>query len=211
MAKSVAVTISEPNFQTSEFHIVGVTPYVQNRFSEKTKRMMLETQRKPGGTKGKKREPRKVEDEFEASIHYDEDGNFGIPCAAFRSSMIDACRAAGYQMTKAKMSVFCIPDSFDREDGTPLVKLFGDPERLDSMVRLESGVASISIRALWREWWAKPKIRWDADQFGISDVANLLMRAGMQVGIGEGRFFSKKSHGIGWGTFELSNKEDGNE
>ena len=41
---------------------------------------------------------------------------------------------------------------------------------------------------------------------GEEDVANLIMRAGMQAGIGEGRPFSKESAGIGYGLFEVMGK-----
>jgi hypothetical protein len=46
-------------------------------------------------------------------------------------------------------------------------------------------------------------MRWDADQFSADDIINLLMRVGLQVGIGEGRYDSKKSAGLGWGGFEV--------
>lgn len=211
-AKKEAVphlVITAPNFQIAAIKIVGTAPYVQHKFSEKSRRKMLADQQKLGGAKGGKREPRDIEAEYLAAIHIGEDGKFGIPCAAFRSAMIDACRAAGFQMTKAKMSIFCLPDTIDRDEGTPLVHLEGDPEVNEAAVRLESGVASIAIRPMWRSWSAVVKLQWDGDQFGRNDVANLLMRAGGQVGVGEGRPFSKKSHGMGWGTFKLSDAGDG--
>ena len=62
---------------------------------------------------------------------------------------------------------------------------------------------------MFREGWeADVRIRYDGDQFTASDVVNLLARAGLQVGIGEGRPDSKKSTGMGWGLFEIA-KEDG--
>ena len=106
------------------------------------------------------------------------------------------------------MSIFCLHDTIDRDEGTPLVHLEGDPELNESAVRLESGVASIAIRPMWRRWSAVVRLQWDGDQFGRNDVGNLLMRAGGQVGVGEGRPFSKKSHGMGWGTFELKTGDD---
>jgi hypothetical protein len=51
------------------------------------------------------------------------------------------------------------------------------------------------------------RFRYDADQFTASDVVNLIARAGMQVGICEGRPDSSNSTGMGWGTFEISDKE----
>jgi hypothetical protein len=107
-------------------------------------------------------------------------------------------------MTRAKISVFVEQDGLDASDGQPLVRLIADePERSEMAVRLETGVASIAIRPLWREWGAVVRVRYDADQFTASDVVNLLDRAGQQVGIGEGRPDSRKSTGLGWGMFEV--------
>jgi hypothetical protein len=58
---------------------------------------------------------------------------------------------------------------------------------------------------MWEPGWeATVRIRFDADLFTITDVANLLRRAGLQVGVGEGRPDSKKSAGMGWGIFDIS-------
>ena len=124
--------------------------------------------------------------------------------------MIDACRLCGFQMTKAKMSVFVIADGFDPKDRTPMVRFTkGEPSKLESIVRLpKSGVPDIHARACWDPGWELLlRVRYDADQFTKVDVANLLMRVGMQVGVGEGRPFSKNSAGMGWGTFVLASED----
>jgi hypothetical protein len=46
-------------------------------------------------------------------------------------------------------------------------------------------------------------LKWDADMFTASDIANLLARAGIQCGIGAGRPLSKSSSGLGWGTWKV--------
>ena len=118
--------------------------------------------------------------------------------------MIDACRTAGLVMTRAKMSVFVLADGFDADDGTPLVRLIaGDPERTEMLVRNDDGSADIRIRPMWREWAADVTLEFDADMITPDSVVNLLDRAGRQVGIGEGRPFSKNSVGQGWGTFSV--------
>lgn len=198
------VVIAAPNMQAAKFTIYGTAPYVQNKFSGTKAKKMLEAQQATKATSRKAKEPRDIEADFQGAIHRLSDGEYGIPAPGFRSAMISACRVAGFQMTKAKLSVFVVADGLDAEDGTPLVLLdAGEPERHMAHVRLESGVASISIRPMWREWKATLAVKWDGDQFSQTDVANLLERAGQQVGIGEGRPDSKKSHGMGWGTFTL--------
>jgi hypothetical protein len=61
------------------------------------------------------------------------------------------------------------------------------------------------VRPMYFPWSANLRIRFDAGQFTYTDIANLLMRVGEQVGIGEGRHDSKKSGGMGWGTFRIVN------
>jgi hypothetical protein len=60
---------------------------------------------------------------------------------------------------------------------------------------------------MWRNWKVDLKVQYDNSMFSKTDIANLVMRAGMQVGIGEGRPDSKKSTGMGWGTFRIEDSK----
>ena len=62
---------------------------------------------------------------------------------------------------------------------------------------------------MWREWEAIVNLEYDADMIAERSVVNLLARMGRQVGIGEGRPFSKNSVGQGWGTFVCVPKKSG--
>jgi len=203
------VTISAPNFQFVEFKIKGIAPYVQNAFSKKIRDQMIDTQ-KAGSTarKGSKREPKDFELAYEQSKHISEEGWLGIPAGAFRKAMISACRIVGFKMTLAKLSVFVLEDGFDKNDDQPLVKITkGEPYQQNSMVRVAMDAPDIHARAHWKAGWeATVRVRYDADMFTAEDIANLMMRVGLQVGIGEGRPDSKKSAGMGWGLFEIVNK-----
>lgn len=123
--------------------------------------------------------------------------------------MISACRLVGFKMTVAKLSVFVEADGLDADDGTPLVRIIGgEPERNEMVARNETGVADLRIRPMWRDWGARLRIRYDAGQFTMADVINLLHRAGAQVGVGEGRPDSRSSAGMGFGLFEVVQEED---
>jgi len=200
------ITIGAPNFKTIEFGIVGTAPYVQNKFSAKARQQMKETQ-ESGSTsrKGRKKEAKDFQKCYEDAQHLSEDGWNGIPAPAFRNAMISACRMCGFKMTHAKLSVFVEPDGFDPDDGTPLVKITkGKPFYHEGTVRLPTGVADIRARPMWHPGWeANVRVQFDADQFTEEDVTNLMMRAGIQVGVGEGRPDSSKSCGMGWGTFTI--------
>jgi len=199
------VVIKAPEFRTATFEIDGTSPYVQLRMTEKARNQMrvnMETGQRL--KKGRLHEARNFEPEFEASMYKTPEGWHGINAAAFRNGMISACRIVGFQMTKAKLSVFIEADGFDVLDGTPLVRIYGEPERYESVTRNANLSADIRTRAMWRKWSARLVVRWDADQFNITDVTNLLARVGLQVGIGEGRPDSKTSNGLGFGLFTVS-------
>ncbi len=203
------VTIKAPKFEIAEFEIVGNAPYVQNAFPNKAKETMKAKQEAgPQAKKNKIRESKNFQECYEQAQHISKEGWNGMPAAGFRAAMISACRIVGFKMTLAKLGVFIEADGFDKIDGTPLVKIaHGKPHYTEHSVRLETGVTDIRARAMWDEGWKTLlRIRYDADMFSLDDISNLLMRVGLQVGIGEGRPDSKKSTGMGWGTFNISKK-----
>jgi hypothetical protein len=203
-ARPEIVRISPPKLRTATISIRGITPYVQHAFSEKQRKQMEDTQRAGQQSRGKRvRKPKDFEAVYEAAKHYSEEGWIGIPAAAFRKACIAACRLVGFKMTHAKQAIFIQGDGLDRNDGTPLVRIVGEPRIHEMPVRNESGVADIRWRPMWEQWSAAVRVTWDEDQFSATDVFNLMMRAGLQVGIGEGRPSSPNSDGLDWGRFEV--------
>lgn len=205
------LTINPPAFKVGVFRIRGVTPYVQNKFSAKAREeMRLKQESGSTARKGSKKEAKDFNAAYEGAMHVSQDGWVGIPAPAFRNALVSACRTVGYKMTHAKLAMFVEQDGFDETDRTPLVRILkGEPEYHETFVRNETGVADIRPRPMWEPGWeADVRIRFDSHMFTITDVANLLMRAGMQVGIGEGRPDSRKSAGQGWGMFELVEQEE---
>lgn len=202
--KTEIVAITAPKIQTASFKLIGTAPFVQARFSQKAKLAMMAKMEAGGTAKGKKvRDARDFDQDCKDAMHIGVDGKNGVPAGAFRNAMISACRLVGFKMTLAKLSIFVEADTFDAVDGVPLVHLHGDWERLDMHTRNATGVVDIRVRPMWRKWHIDLRVKYDADQFTLTDVTNLLMRAGVQVGIGEGRHDSKSSTGLGFGTFEI--------
>jgi hypothetical protein len=198
------VQITAPKIHTAEFKIVGTAPYIQLRFSEKAINAMREKHEAGSqANKKKAKEARDFNQDFIQAQHRSDDEWNGIPAAAFRNGMISACRLVGFKMTLAKLSVFVLPDGFDKVDGVPLIKIKGKPESHIMHARNATGVCDLRVRAKFWPWSAVVRIQYDADQFTATDAANLMTRVGTQVGIGEGRPDSKMSAGMGWGTFKL--------
>jgi len=205
--KETNVSIKPPNFGFAEFKIKGCAPLVIHRFSAKTKNEMrtkMETGK--AASSKKNREAKSTDSLFEEARYRSPEGWDGFHAGAIRNALISACRLVGFKMTLAKMSIFVEADGWDDvEPQIPLIRIHGEARKQEDMARVETGQPYVTVRAAYMEWGAKVRIRWDNDQFTITDVSNLLSRVGLQVGIGEGRPDSKNSAGMGWGLFTIEN------
>lgn len=208
------VNIPEPKFGIAKFLLTGNAPYVSNKFAAEAREMMRAKMAAGGqAKKGGPRAPKNFERNFIESMHAFPAGSFdskstvyGVPASCFRQAMISACRIVEFKMTLAKLCLFVVPDGFDADDASPLVRFTkGTPLPFEACTRNETGVADIRVRGRWEPGWEiELKVRFDAVRFRDSDVLNLLRRVGLQVGIGAGRPDSKTSAGCGWGTFSVS-------
>jgi hypothetical protein len=203
------VNIKPPNFRSALFLIKGIAPLVIHRFSAKTKQMMKEKMETGKAASSKRnREPQDTDVLFQESRYQSKQGWDGFHAASVRNAMISACRLVGFKMTLAKLSLFVEADGWDaKEPQIPLVRIIGEAQKQEDMARVETGQPYVTVRAAYHDWSAKVKIRWDADQFTLEDVTNLLSRVGLQVGLCEGRPDSKNSAGMGWGLFAVERHE----
>lgn len=209
--KAIEIKIAPPNIQMAQFIIHGTAPLVIHKFSQKAIKTIRDKQELGSlSNKNKTRTAKDFDDCFNQARHISTEGWDGFPAGAIRAAIISACRLVGFKMTMAKLSVFVHADGFDNTEGTPLIRIIGpQPRKLESMVRVGIGgsTTDISVRPQWLEWGAKLRIDFDADQFSVTDISNLISRVGMQVGICEGRPDSKNSAGMGWGTFRIAKDE----
>jgi hypothetical protein len=204
------IRITAPLMKEIRLRIRSESPLVVSRFSSRTQEK-IHAQHELGsvGRKGKQREPREFDAEFEGARHRLSDGSDGFAASALRNAAISACRLVGFKMTLAKLSIFTIHDGLDIADGTPLVRIIGPPpEPFEAMVRNANSIMDLRVRPMWREWGAILAMRYDAAQFSGDDIANLVMRVGAQVGFCEGRADSRNSAGIGFGHFRLMKSDE---
>jgi len=205
---ATSVQIKAPNLKEAIFNITGTAPLVIHRFSAKTLNEMKQKMETGKAASSKKnREAKSTDDTFNEARYISKQGWDGFNAASIRAAMVSACRLVGFKMTLAKMSVFVIAEGWDKkEPQIPLIRIIGKATKQEDMARVQTGQPYCCVRAAYHDWKAVVHIRFDADQFTIDDVANLLSRVGEQVGIGEGRPDSKNSTGMGWGTFKLEQK-----
>jgi hypothetical protein len=203
------LTIPAPNFKTIAFKIVGDSQYVQERFPDKVMREMEEKQVQGQQTVKRAKHGPKDFDKLYEDAQYRPQGtkwpNGAIPATAIKAAMIAACRLVDFKMTESKQVFRILQDGFDPTCRIPLVRITkGTPKPFKQALRNANGNPDIRVRPLWEPGWeAVVRIEYDGDRLTDQDIGNLLLRAGMQVGIGAGRPASKNCAGCGWGTFKL--------
>lgn len=201
--KNAKIEISPPNFESITLRMEGNAPLMTHKFSEKMRKQIEGKQTAKDAT-GKKREPKDYAAEFNAARYISTKGWDGLPAAAIRAAMIAACRTIeGLTMVKAKGAFFIKADGRDVTDGSPLVRIEGKAIHDTRPVRLESGVADLRNRPRYDDWACEVTIEYDADTLSAKDVANLLARAGVHVGLCELRPQAPNSFGGDFGTFSV--------
>lgn len=204
-AETLAVT--PPNFGLVDLNIEGTSLLVMNRFPSKARDQMI-AKHVEGGNAGKNRKKQDARDfeaeAYDASHRFAGDKGYGIPAGAFRNALVRAATFAGLKMTALKGAVFIEADGH-ADDGVGLVKIESKtkPEMRIDMVKQQTTTTPRARMAFKPGWRCKVRIQFDRDQLSPQDVVNLLSRAGVQVGILEGRPFSSMSAGQGWGTFKV--------
>lgn len=171
--------ISLPQMQIQIVHvpIVGDSPLISHKWSEKAKQMMRDKHAKKAT---KARETRNPQAEFEDSLYRLEHDRYGFPSIAFKSAAVDACSQLDKQLTK----VFCrgafhIIGEFVDIEGSPSIR--------EDMVRVGMGAADLRYRGEFREWSAVLPVRVNTSAISPEQVTNLFNIAGFAVGVGEWR------------------------
>lgn len=211
-AVPTVITIPAPNIQTIKFKIVGDTPLCTHSWDEKAVKMMRDKQ---AGLKVVKK-PKVPWDDFCGSLYWIskrpakvtkatiKKAKFGFPATAIKAAAVAACRGVdSLKMTEAKQLLFVESDYTRPHDGKDLILINGSPEYLESMVRLQTGVADLRYRGIFYEWSAIVRMQFDADNIAATSVVNLVNRAGLTCGICEWRPSSPRSSTGNWGRFHV--------
>lgn len=179
--------------KTLTFKIVGTSPLIQHKWSDKALKMLRD---KGGGRKTKVREARDPQTEADAATYYTADGEHGLPILALKTAIIGAAhKDLGVEKTLVRKALF-----FPCDDPGKIVPMEFDEIRLrEDPVRVGMGSADLRYRPEFTGWRATVTVEIDADLLRTEDVVNLVNRAGFGVGIGEWR----PEKGGEYGRFEV--------
>lgn len=194
-----AIRIDRVPAETIRIPIIGTSPLIVHKWSEKAKRQMLEAQQGRKAPKGN-RDP---QEEYEASMYRTEDG-YGFPVLGFKAATVGGARFYGkaVKMTELRQFLFFtgVPS---RERDALLVPIIGEPKMREDMVRVGMGT-DLRYRAEFVEWSAVLTVTYASNALDRGSVLSLVDAGGLGVGIGDWR---PEKDGLN-GTYAVDDSRD---
>lgn len=182
-AAPVAVSVPRMDRRQIEITLIGDSPLICHKWSDKAKQMMLDKQMKKA-SKGK--EAKDPEQDYRDSLYHLDDGGYGFPAVAFKSAAVGACRFAEMKMTEARGAFHVVGE---------MIPLEGEPRMREDMVRVGMGTADIRYRGEFPEWRCTLSVVYNANAISPEQIVNLFNVAGFGVGVGEWRPEKDGSYG----------------
>jgi len=188
MAKNIE--IKSLDRQTIVVDIIGTSPLIVHKFSEKSRKQMLAKQMKETFV----REAKNPEQDFRDALYIlDADPKdkkskerYGFPVDGLKQAMVRGAKALGMVMTDAR-GAFFVEGEYAAGEGRDMIEIQGTPEMREDVVRLETGVADIRFRPQFTHWKSRITISFNGATIGKEQLLNMLNTAGFSVGIGEWR------------------------
>jgi hypothetical protein len=179
----IQVQIDRIAAETIAVPIIGTTPLIVHRFSEKAKRQMLDAMQ---GRKTPK-QPKDPDAEYEAAFYRLEDGTPGFPAAGFKLATVGGARFYGKEVTMAALKQFVFVKGEVGNDGRALVRIDGEPNMREDVVRLSRSGTDLRYRPEFRDWSTTLVVTYVTSALTRGSVLSLIDAGGMGVGVGEWR------------------------
>jgi hypothetical protein len=180
-APSEAVVVETINFlkidlRNGEIKLVGDSPLICHAWAEKAKSQMLDKQMKKAKQAKQAKSP---EQDYEDCFYHYPGGGYGFPSVAFKSAAVDACsHVDGITKVEARGAFHIRGD---------LVKIVGEPNAREDMVRVGQGKADIRYRPEFQQWSVTLSVRYNANVLSLEQINHLFNVGGFAVGVGEWR------------------------
>lgn len=177
------VTIDKIEACTIRVPIIGRTPLIVNRFSEKAKRLMLDS------FQGRKtpRQPKDPQAEYEAAFYLTEKDEYGFPVTAFKKATVGGARFYGSQVTMTGLRASVFMRGILGSDGMPLTVIEGKPWMREDVVRNNRNSTDLRYRPQFDEWSTTIEVTYVKSMLVRSSVLSLIDAGGLGVGVGEWR------------------------
>jgi len=182
MATDAIIEIDNIGAETIRIPVVGLTPLIVHRFSEKAKRQMLDNMQ---GRKSPK-ENKDPDAEYEAAFYRLKDGRYGFPAIAFKAATVGGARFYS-QVTMTALKQFMFFRGELGEDGQMMVAIEGEPHMREDVVRVNRGGSDLRYRPEFTEWTTTIDVTYVTSALTRNSVVSLVNAGGMGVGVGEWR------------------------
>jgi hypothetical protein len=178
------IAIDKIKSETISVPIVGTSPLIVHRFSEKEKRKMLDNMQ---GRKSPK-ENKDPHAEYEAAFYRlkGQDG-YGFPILAFKAATIGAARFYDKSVSMTALKQFLFFSGQPGEDGMGMAVIEGEPEMREDVVRVNRGGADLRYRPIFHEWTTSLTVTYVMSALTRMSVLSLIDAGGLGVGVGEWR------------------------
>jgi hypothetical protein len=215
------ITILKPEMGKARFTIEGFGDgLIVHRFGEKVRRYLREqgmpkvkAPKKPRDPEGEardaayiidKKDPLRRYGEFEENPKFDKKKHlYGFPANAIKGAITSATiDLEGVHKTTIKRSVFVHGTHGDLVE----IKSPSDPIRREDVTRLSgpSRAPDLRYRPWWVIWSMTFEVTFNSEVISYEGIANILLRAGMFIGLGERR---PEKEGNTFGQFEVTKME----
>jgi hypothetical protein len=201
-ADTTAIQVLEIDRGELEFQIVGGSPLVCNRMSQKARREILFPAPKKTQTQKESTLKHNPLEEYRASPYTLKDDDaptlIALPGAAFKRAIASAAIDQGGK--RAQVARLCwVPDNY--------VPIYGVPQLFMAVTRQAGFVRTPDIRTrlILPRWACTLRVQFVQPILKPQIVANLLAAAGVYIGVGDGR---PEKGALTFGQFRIAAAED---
>lgn len=185
------ITLPPINIKSFRLRLVGDSPLIVHKWSEKAKREILDKQMKKAKQAKQAKDPvadfwgsmyiLEGEDKIDMSSPEVPAGvKFGFPVVAFKAAAVNACSHVSDITKVLARGVFHIDGEY--------VEIQGDtPVMREDMVRIAMGTADIRYRGAFENWYVDLDVKYNASVLSADQIVNLFNIAGFAIGVGEWR------------------------
>ena len=207
--ETTAIEIPQLKMDTAVIHVVGDTPLIVHKWSEKAKKEIRDKQMKKATTKKEAKDPvadfidtlywldgepeEKTMEGFEKAIA--NGARFGFPATGFKQcAIMGAYRLGADIKTTVAKAAIIIPCEYIEIKGKAITQR-------EDMVKIggASKVADIRYRAQIEDWEADIPVKFCSSVMSLEQVVNLFNMGGFACGVGEWR---NEKNGI-FGAFHV--------
>ena len=207
---TVSVEIPQLKMETAVIHVVGDTPLIVHKWSEKAKKEIRDKQMKKASTKKEAKDPvadfidtlywldgepeEKTQEGFEKALAAG--ARFGFPATGFKQcAIMGAYRLGADIKTTVAKAAIIIPCEYIEIKGKA-VSMREDMVKVGGI----SKVADIRYRAQIEDWEADIPVKYVSSVLSLEQVINLFNLGGFACGVGEWR---NEKNGV-FGSFHVA-------